>query len=192
MLTQNPDHGKSNVTAKKQRTSRKLSPRTSVQTFNDLCRNDDDDKYGSASKSLHKGETPQNTLNEEARKKFLNQRDPEDVDRGTFVPKYVLSITGNAADALTLAQILYWMRKSGKRPRPEKDLYFTWNALSSKELGEQLCRTEDEIEKSLKRLKTSGLIDWKTKKFGGFRKRHIWVNWEKIASKYQKVKEEEK
>lgn len=175
-----------NVTAKKRRTSRKLSPRTSIQTLNDLCGDDDDDTYGSSYTSFHKGETPKNTLNEDAREKFLKQLDPEDEERGTYVPKYVLSITGNAADALTLSQILYWIKLSGYDPRPDKNLFYKWNALSSKELGKQLYRTEDEIEKSLKRLKSSGLINWKTKMFGGSRKRHIWINWEKIASEYQK------
>ncbi len=131
-------------------------------------------------------------MNEEAREKFLKQLDPEDEERGTHVPKYVLSITRNAADALTLSQIRYWINLSGHDPIPHKKLFYKWTALTSKELGKQLYRTEDEIEKSLKRLKTSGLIDWKIKMFGGFRKRHIWVNWEKIASEYQKARKEEK
>jgi hypothetical protein len=186
MLTQNPDHGKLNVTTKKRRTSRKFAPRTSIQTLNELCGDDDDDTYGSSYTSFHKGETPKNTLNEDAREKFLKQLDPEVEERGTHVPKYVLSITRNAADALTLSQLLYWIGRLGNKPRLDKKLFYKWNALSSKELGEQLCRTEDEIEKSLKRLKSSGLIDWKTKMFGGSRKRHIWIHWEKIASEYQK------
>ncbi|EDL59805.1 hypothetical protein [Gimesia maris] len=192
MLTQNPDHGKLNVTTKKRRTSRIISPRQSNQVLEDLFEDVDDNKYGSSYTSFHKGETPQNTLNEEAREKFLKQLDPEDVDRGTYVPKYVMSITRNATDALTLSQILYWIKLSGYDPRPDKKLFYKWNASSSKELGKQLYRTEDEIEKSLKRLKSSGLIDWKTKMFGGSRKRHIWIIWEKIASEYQKARNEEK
>lgn len=178
MLTQIPDHEKLNDTAKKRRTSRNIAPRSS-QVLADLLKDDDNETFESS-------ETAWNTLNEEAREKFLNQLDPEDKKRGTHVPKYVLSITRNAADALTLSQLLYWIGRLGNKPRLDKKLFYKWNALSSKELGEQLCRTEDEIEKSLNRLKSSGLIDWKTKMFGGSRKRHIWINWEKIASEFQK------
>lgn len=185
MLTKNPDHEKLNDTAKKRRTSRNIAPR-SFQVLADLLKDDDAPIYGSRGTSFHKAETPLNTLNEGAREKFERQLDPEDETRGTFVPKYVLSITGNAADAQTLSQILFWINLSGHAPNPSKQLFYKWNALSSKELGEQLCRTEDEIEKSLKRLKSTGFIDWKTKMFGGSRKRHIWINWEKIACEFQK------
>lgn len=186
MSPQNLEQGMLHGTAKKKRTTRSIQPRKSSQLISDLLKSDDEESDESSIVYSYPGDTPRNTLNEEARENLQNHLDPEDRDRGTHVKKYILRITKNTADALTLSQIQYWIINSGKHPRCDKHLYYKWSALSSKELSEQLHRTEDEIEKSLKRLQSAGFIDWKTKFFNGSRKRHIWINWEKIASEYQK------
>jgi hypothetical protein len=109
---------------------------------------------------------------------------------GTHVPRYALMITDNATDALLLSQLTYWLTDNrGHPPRREKGIPCRWAAQTSTELGRQLCRTVDEIDKSLTRLKRKGFIQWKKKMFNGKLHRHIWLIWDQIAQSYEEVKE---
>ena len=121
--------------------------------------------------------TPNNTLNERTRGQLLEDM-TSDHRKGTLVPRYALMITNNAADALVLAQLVYWLSdERGHPPKQEKGIPCKWTALTSTELGQQLCRTEDEVDKALRRLNKQGFIQWKNKIFSGKLHRHIWLDW---------------
>jgi len=190
MTTTNSENEQSKNKSQVGRTSRKFPPRKSSQIITGIEDDEDEKTLKRQPESDFAGFSAKNTLNDLQHQALSRLIDPKDMGRGTHVKKYVLLITGNASDALTLAQVMYWIDSNGKNPSWKRNIPCKWTALTSKELGQQLCRTENEIEKSLKRLQKAGFVEWRTKLFGGSRKRHIWINWDQIANAYKNAKEE--
>lgn len=170
---------------------RKLSPRrrdrSTVDEDYDLDLDDSRDQDGKSSGVSRT--TPDDRLNEVQRTNLLKAIPRED-DRGPRVPVWLLLITDNATDALVLAQLKYWLTEDrGHPPFWKKGLPCKWVALTSTGLGSQLARTQDEIDKSLNRLKEQGFVEWKNRVFKGKLHRHIWLKWGQIAKAYNQAKE---
>ena len=139
--------------------------------------------------------TAANTINERTHENFLQSLDPDDSNRGTargtFVAKWLLRIVRNSTDAIVISQLIYWQTRSKKKtPSPGRGLNHSWTAKSAVDLGKELHRSKDEMNHSLNRLRTAGFLDWKSRKFGGVKQRHIWIRWDKIQEAYRQVIDE--
>ena len=135
--------------------------------------------------------TAADTMNRDAKKKFLSGLHQDDCGngkhRGTLVPKWTLRIVSNSNDALVFAQIGYWIIRHGNPPNPRRQLNYRWVAKSATDLAQELHRTRDEVDHSFQRLRRQKLIDWKARKFGGVKQRHVWILWSNVHVAYQQV-----
>lgn len=146
----------------------------------------DDDQAEDDDFSIH--ETAGANLDEQARETFVEGLSQED-QWGVFTKRWMwrilqeqgqLSIACRRA-ADILAALIFWTKPGkGKRPNARRGLQKPWTATSSKELAETTGWTEDGVTKSLKILKERGFIGWTALKFGGKKRRHIWINWDAI------------
>ena len=138
-------------------------------------------------------QTSMNTENDRSRERLLTSLVADGTGkgraRGTHVPKWVLRLIANSTDALVFSQLYYWLDR-GNKPQPKRGLLMTWVAKSAVDLAQELHRTENEVVRSYMRLRKRGFIDWKNRKFGGKKQRHISIMWNKVQLAYEQVKQE--
>jgi hypothetical protein len=186
-LSQNNGAAKSKTSRRDARNRPSRTPRRNeTETVADSYEFDVDEDLGMEShrRAFH---TPSNTLNERSRDQLLGSL-PKNDTRGPVVHRYVLMITDNATDGLLLSQLIYWLSKSTHLPLWEESIPCKWTAQTSSELGQQLALSEDQVDKSLTRLKKRGFVQWKRKIFGGKLHRYIWLRWDRIAQAYNETK----
>lgn len=141
----------------------------------------------SAEQGISPHETPDAAADELHYEALLKTLKPED-NRGPFTRRWMWQISGKRQDADVLAVVIYWTSAGrGHAPNTRRGLRKMWTANNSKELADQTGWSEDEVSKSLYRLKGDGLIGWEPLHFAGKKIRHLWVNWGTVYDRWKEV-----
>jgi len=138
-------------------------------------------------------ETIDCNLDSQERDLFLKSLSDED-GRGIFSRRWMWRLLQKgetltlheriAADVL--ADLVYWTSpKRGHVPNTNRGLQKRWTANSSRELSDRTGWPEHMVTKVLFLLKDRGFIGWHSRKFGGKKKRHMWMNWNVIRSAWK-------